>query len=181
MLETLAAPSLIRRLLHVLSVALISAATASFVLVKHYQARLAVAELDNTTTIATLREDLLQTKLDGEKRLSAGIEHARATEQVKIRTLEEERAKQLETVRIMGLALADSRRESGRLRDTIATKRQLDAELAASTGRDPRAAQAPWLVLDECRHEYETVAGDADELTERARLGAGYARAVNAE
>lgn len=181
MLETLAAPSLVRRLLPGLAAALVSAAATAFILGKHYQARLAVADRDSNTTIAELREDLLQTKLDGETRLRVGIEHARAAEQVKIRTLEEERAKQLDAVRIMGLALADSRRESGRLRDTIATERQLAVELAAGTGRDPGAAQAPWLVLDECRQEYETVAGDADELTERARFGTGYARAVNAE
>lgn len=181
MLETLTAPSLIRRLLPVLSVALVSSAATAFVVVKHYQARLAEAELDSTTTITTLREKLLQTKLDGETSLRKGIEHARAAEQVKIRTLEKERATQLETVRIMGLALADSRRESERMRTTIATERQHAAELATAAGRDPGAAQAPWLVLDECRQEYGAVAEDADALTERARLGTGYARSVNAE
>lgn len=125
--------------------------------------------------------EIAQLHADADRQARAAVEKARRLEQIKNDTLEEERANHLAALEIMGIALAGSRDESERLRGTIATERRRAATLAAAAGRDRAAAEAPWVVLDECRREYAQMARDADWLNERARLGAGYARAVMAE
>lgn len=162
-----------RRLLPAISYVLVAGA-AAFVTHKAWQARADLIKSQH-------REMILSMSLDAEERARMAVELARRTEHIKIKALEEERETHIKALEVMGNALLESRDESSRLRNTIAAERRRATDLAAATGGDTAAAAAPWLVLDACRREYAQLARSADELNERARLAAGYARAVNAE
>lgn len=113
--------------------------------------------------------------------ISEAQSRARAIEQQMHAQLEIERENHQRDLRETQAALAAARDQSERLRNTIAAERRRATEAARAAGADPRAAAAPWVVLEECRAEYAEVARAADELSARLRLAAGYARAVNAE
>lgn len=143
----------------------------------------AIAALIGATMYHSSKHDAALAELRADAAVAAqrAAEDARRAEQKKIQSLEEERANYLVALDIMGLALADSRDESERLHSAVTLERRRASQLAATAGGNSAAAETPWLVLDECRREYAQMAQYADQLTERARLAAGYARTVNAE
>jgi len=164
----------VRRILPMVLPAVLAAGVASYLLSKHYRAQLSIIKLEHQTAIETSRRQAADVAL-------AAAEQARQIEQVKIKALEKERESYVDALATARAALDDSRRQSGRLRDAIAAERRKAAALAVASGRDPASAATPWLVLEECRREYATLAADADELNNRLRLAIGYARAVIAE
>lgn len=162
-----------KRLLPVVSYVVVASA-AALVTHKAWQARAERIESQHIGAILSIR-------LAAEEKTRLAVEQARRAEHIKIQALEEERETHIKALEVMGDALLESRDQSSRLRDTIAAERRRATEVASTTGGDRSAAAAPWVVLDACRREYEQMAADADRLNERARLAAGYARAVNAE
>lgn len=105
----------------------------------------------------------------------------RRQEAAKEKAMEKEREEHRIALVQTASAVADAVGESERLRNVIATERRRAAQAARAAGRTVSAAEAPWVVLEECRRRYEEVAKDADELGDRLRIGAGYARAVKAQ
>lgn len=169
--------SALRWLLPYAAVAAIAASSAWGVQGLRYQARLAQlnAKLHSFSAKAS------ETLLEAEKNVRFALEAVRETEHRKITALEAERAAHLTAMAEAEAALADSRQHADGLRRTIAAERRRAAEIATAAGGNPAAAEAPWVVLEECRREYAEMGRDADELNEQARFAAGYARAVNAE
>jgi len=167
----------LRWLLPYAAVAAIAASSAWGVQGLLYQARLAQLDAKLQRVSARAIEDLWE----AEKNVRLALEAVRETEHRKATALEAERAAHLNAMAEAEAALADSRQHADSLRRTIAAERRRAAEAATAAGGNPAAAEAPWVVLEECRREYAEMGRDADELNEQARLAAGYARAVNAE
>jgi len=147
----------VRRILPMVLPAVLAAGFASYLLIKHYRAQLSIVKLEHATAVEASRRQAADA------------------------ALEKERESYVDALATARAALDDARRQSGRLRDAIAAKRRRAAALAVASGRDPASAATPWVVLEECRREYATLAADADELNNRLRLAIGYARAVTAE
>jgi 1,4-alpha-glucan branching enzyme len=140
----------------------------------------AVQNWRHQARISQLREDVA-TQMVAIERNARQIEaRYRELEQLRQREMEKERENYLRAQQETALALDTARDESDRLRRLIAAERNKARQLAQSSAGNIDAAQAPWVVLEACRREYESVAKDADELANRLRLAAGWSRAIEA-
>lgn len=133
-----------------------------------YQAKLSDVRAESLQALAELERGAREVESKFRQ-----LEHLRQTE------LEKERENYLRAQQETALALDNARTESDRLRNIIAAERRKARAAAATTAGTVAASEAPWVVLEQCRREYEGLAKDADELTDRLRLAAGYARVVS--
>jgi len=164
----------VRRILPMVLPAVLAAGVASYLLIKHYRTQLSIVKLEHAATIEASRRQAADAAL-------AAAEQARQVEQVKIKALEKERESYVDALTTARAALDDARKQSDRLRNTIAAERRRAAALAVASGGNPASAATPWLVLEECHREYAALAANADELNNRLRLAIGYARAMIVE
>jgi len=164
----------VRRALPMVLAAVFAAGLASYLLIKHYRAQISIVKLEHLATMEAAQRQASEEAL-------AAAERARQVEQIKIKAMEKEREDYVDALATARAALDDSHRQSGRLRDVIATERRKAAALAIASGGNPASATTPWVVLQDCHREYAALAADADELNNRLRLAVGYARAISAE
>ncbi|ANN76812.1 hypothetical protein [Bordetella flabilis] len=117
-----------------------------------------------------------QAQLEAQAAAAELAEKYRAQEQAWAQQMEAERAQDAIDRQKAAADLAGQRLVADSLRGQLAAGARRAAAEARAAGRDVATAQAPWLVLEECRREYDALAADAESINDDFRAVQGWGR-----
>lgn len=121
-----------------------------------------------------------QAELEAQAVAAKLSEQYRAQERAWSKQMEAERAQDTLDRQKAAAELDGQRRVADGLRAQLAAGTRHAAAAARAAGADVAAAQAPWLVLEECRREYDALAADAESLNDDFRTVQGWGRVIHA-